>query len=680
MPLKMFTFLRIAVGCVIFLRAGLAAEWKIAVSDREIRCTWPPGVPANIGLRELPLHTGETVEPHELWKGEGAAGHARVPRFDGARDRLYAKFELFGAADGKALGAPQCVTDFSALPQRKNSLGSSANKKGVTCVLDLADVVALGAGQVIENIDIGGLLDWQTAEPQMSFEFEGRKVGLRAGYVAHLDKELSAFHAARMRVTGILLNYVAKTAPRNSPLVHPLTDPAGAAGNPAAFNTATAEGLFYYRAIVHWLAERYTREDAAYGHLGGLVIGNEVQSHWSWYHLGRVDGDVLIREYGVALRVADLATRSVHADFPIYVSLEHHWTMPASDDPQQGITGVEVLEGINATAQREGDFPWNLAHHPYPQDLGEPRFWNDTTAPLRLDAPRVTFHNLEVLPAFLSQPRFLYAGRMRRIALTEQGFHCKDSSAGAEDAQAAAFALAWKKVQALPSIESFLYHRHVDHPHEFGLHCGIREHDGSSNIGGIGRARKIWDVLQKAGTPEEDAAFAFALPIIGRKDWKNLIGEVDTKPAPPEPTVNVVFDFVAKRREVQLENTLALEVRHIARDRGLPVASLQQHPNQKGISRATWRLTVPAKSAALTPALTFQALLNHAESRGAAFAVKIDNDVVWQKQLAATESAPANLDLAKWAGREVAITFEIDPLTDNVGDWATWVQPRVIIR
>jgi len=235
-------------------------------------------------------------------------------------------------------------------------------------------------------------------------------------------------------------------------------------------------------------------------------------------------------------------------------------------------------------------------------------------------------------------------------------------------------------VQALPSIESFLYHRHVDHPHEFGLHCGLREHDGSSNVGGIGRARKIWEVMQKAGTPEEDAAFAFALPIIGRKDWKDLIGEVDTRLAPPEPKVNVVFDFVVKRREVQLENTLALELRHIARDRGLPVASLQQHPNQKGISRATWHLTVPAKSADLTPALTFQALLNHPESRGAAFAVKIDNELIWQKKLAARESDIANLDLAKWASREIAITFEIDPLTDNVGDWATWVQPRVILR
>ena len=70
----------------------------------------------------------------------------------------------------------------------------------------------------------------------------------------------------------------------------------------------------------------------------------------------------------------------------------------------------------------------------------------------------------------------------------------------------AAFALAWKKVQALPGIESFLYHRHVDHPKEYCLLFGIREHDGSANVHGVGRARKLWDVVQKAGTPEEEFA------------------------------------------------------------------------------------------------------------------------------------------------------------------------------
>ena len=657
-----------------------AHAMTVAVAPEEIRCQWPPGGPENIGLRELPLHTGGAIEARELWRGGSAAGQIAVPRFDGGRDRLYAKFELFDAANGKALGPPQCVTDFSALPRRTHPLGSLATKKGVTCVLDVANVVALGAGQVAENIDLGGLLDWQSAEPALSFDFEGRRVGLRASTVAHLDAKLKAMHAAKLRVTGILLNYVNAATPRTSPLVHPLTDPATVPAGPAAFNTATADGLFHYRALLHWLVERYTREDAAFGQLAGLVIGNEVQSHWTWYHLGHVEPEVLLREYTTALRVADLASRSVHEDFPIYVSLEHHWTMPASEDLTMGFSGVEVLEGVNERARREGDFPWHLAFHPYPENLFDPAFWRDQSAPLRLDAPRLTFHNLEVLPAFLRQPRFLHAGKPRRIALTEQGFHCAETPEG-ETLQAAAFAFAWKKVQAIPEIESFLYHRHVDHPHEFGLHCGLLAHDGSSNILGIGRARKIWEVMQKAGTPGEDAAFAFALPVIGRKDWGDVLA---AKLDPPKPTWRetgrVVFDFVAQREAAAQENLQSLEVRHIGPADEVSQIAMQEHPKPQGAGRLSYRVSIPAAPAGQRCLLIFDALLNHPRSNGAGFTVAVDGQEVFARKLAGGERVPAEVDLAPWAGREVAIVFAVDALADPTYDWATWVAPRVVLR
>lgn len=656
-----------------FVRAD-EPRLRVAITPDSLRFAWPPSA-GKTEIRELPLHTSAAGEGPVLWSGKGPG--ATVPRFDGKRDRLFAKFEL--RADGKALGAPQCVTDFSALPRRTNSLGSLANKKGIACLLDMEDGKALGFGQSNQNIDIGRLIDWQSAEPKLSFEFEGRKIGLRPAAVARLDADLQALHAAKMRVTGILLNYVQTTTPRTSPLVHPLTDPKTITSGPAAFNTATAEGVFFYRAIVHWLVERYTRTDAKFGQLGGLVIGNEVQSHWSWYYLGAVEPEVLLREYTAALRIADLATRSVHADFPIYVSLEHHWTMPASEDRTRGFSAVEVLEGVNGRAKREGDFPWNLAFHPYPENLRNPRFWNDKSAPLRFDAPRITFHNLEVLPAFLRQPHFLYGGQPRRIALTEQGFDCPPGPDG-ELAQAAAFALAWKKVQALPDIESFLYHRHVDHPHENGLLFGIREHDGSANVNAIGRARKIWGVVQKAGTPEEDAAFAFALPIVGRKDWSNVVAtKFDPPRAVQRETGHVVFDFVAQRAKAQQENVQSVELRRIGPPDEVQQEALQEHPKPKGRALLTYRVAIPATDAKRC-LLTFDALLNNAKSNGAAFAVEIDGREVFARQLKGAERVPAEIALADFRGREVSIAFIVDPLADPAYDWATWVVPRVVLR
>lgn len=648
---------------------------QVAITPDEVRFQWTTPRSGTVEIRELPLHTDADLqyESRSVWKGDAATGSASISRRDGARDRLFAKFAL---GDGSA---PQHVTDFSALPRRSHTLGSLASKKGLTCALDLADATALGCTQVNQNIDLGGLLDWQSAEPKMHFEYEGRRFGLRPVAVARLDADLLAAHAAGMRVTGILLNYVRAQTLRNSPLLHPLTDPATVTAGPSAFNTATADGMLTYRALVHWLVERYTQADAAHGWLAGLVVGNEVQSHWTWYHMGLAEPELVIREYTAAVRAADLVTRSMLTDFPIYLSLEHHWTLPASDDPQKGFTAVEILEGVNTSAKSEGDFPWHLAFHPYPENLGNPRFWADKSAPLRFDAPRITFKNLEVLPAFLAQSRFLYEGKPRRIALTEQGFHCPAKEDG-ESVQAAAYALAWKKVQSLPSIESFLYHRHVDHPHEDGLHCGVREHDGSSNVNGIGRPRKIWEVMQKAATQKEDDAFAFALPIVGRSDWKEVVAaRFDPPRESKREHGRVVFDFVLHREEAQRDNVQAVELRKLGPPDEVQERGLLQHPKPNGRGRLTWHVPIPAE-ANRRCLLVFDALLNNAQSRGARFAVEIDGREIFSRDLQGGERAPALLDLAEWQGREVSIALAVEALADPANDWTTWVAPRIVLR
>ena len=512
---------------------------KVAVSAESLHFSWPRTAPAKISIRELPLHTAADLKTaaRTLWTGDVSAQNVQVSRRDGARDRLTsAKFELFDPLTGAAVGAPQFVTDFSPLAVREHSLKRPPGKKGLACIVDLEDCRTLGVQHANENIDIGGLLDWQSAEPSLSFDFEGRNVGLRAAAVRRLDAAIKAKSDLGIGVVGILLNYV-RRPPKSqtsgsggdvptSPLVHPLTNPETVPFGPAAFNTSTADGFFFYRAIVAWLIERYTRPEEQFGRMTGLVVGNEVQSHWSWYHLGETTDNVVLREYMVALRVADLTARSLHRDFRIYLSMEHHWTIRGeANNPRRAMRGIDLLRGLAESARKEGDFPWSVAFHPYPENLFEPRFWQDKTAPLRFDAPRITFKNLEVLPAFLRQPEFLFSGQVRHIALTEQGFNCPQTPDG-EIVQAAAYAFAMKRVEAMPEIESFIYHRHVDHPQEGGLRLGLREHDDASpSPAAMGRQRLLWSVFQKAGTSEEDAAFAFALPIVGRENWTGVVAE-----------------------------------------------------------------------------------------------------------------------------------------------------------
>jgi hypothetical protein len=594
---------------------------------------------------------------------------------DLGKDRLFFRYSL---VQNGAECEPQHVTDFTRLPRRKAEMGGDRGplgKKGVTCVLDQKDAEALGCARVNRNIDIGALLDATNPNGPLGFEYEGRRFGLRRAAVEKLDQDLITATAAGQSVTGILLLYVGKNTPRESPLVHPLTDPQTVPLGPSAFNTATPDGLLHFRAVVHWLVERYTREGAPFGRLSGLVVGNEMQSHWSWYHLGHADPDLVVGEYLSALRVVDLVSRHLHEDFPIYVSLEHHWMLPASEDPTKGFHGRYALEQIAERSRLAGDFPWHLAFHPYPENLFNARFWEDRTAPLRWDAPRITFRNLEVLPDFMGQERFRYEGRVRRIALTEQGFHCADGPEG-EQVQAAAYALAWKKVAALSGVESFLYHRHGDHPGEFGLRCGLRAHDAESNM--VGARRPIWEVVRAAGTPEEDAAFAFALPLLGRRDWVDVVATQFEPERPQKASLGfgkrVLKDFVRSKDEGVRENLAAVERRRIGPADEVPEFGVLTHPVAGKTGFWRFRVELPLGR----PSLVYGALLNHPESRGVRLQVGVEGEPIWTQELKGGERVDTELDLSRWSGRTVDLVFGVDPMGDPGHDWAVWVGPRLL--
>lgn len=686
-------FFRLLIACFLACACprarGLEVDFRATALRDEIRFDWALtpdqmdalGEDQSVQICELPGHSlspegADNSSASVLIKSNSSTSSVRIPRFAEERDRLFSRFEL---RVGPAPHSIRWVTDIQNSDRRTHSLGSTDSKKGIACLLDASDGIGLGAKQLNQNIVIGLLLDLVSTSPPLFFLYEGRRIGLNPRGVAALDRELRTAHENGQRVTGVLLNLVGSNTPEESPLVHPMTPRATVPIGPSAFNTATPEGLFYFRAIVHWIVERYTRPDAQFGHLAGLVIGNEIQSHWSWYHLGASPAHTVIREYAHALRVADLAARNVHEGFRSYVSLEHHWTMSASEDPLKGFSAVEALEGINQHARTEGNFPWALAFHPYPENLFNPAFWNDLSAPLRFDAARVTFRNLEVLPSFLSQPRFLFRGTQRPIALTEQGFHCSDTPQG-ERLQAAAYALAWKKVSAITQIESFLYHRHVDHPHEHGLHCGIREFDEKAPKG-IGRARMIHAVMRAAGTPEEDAAFAFALPIVKRASWANLLSPVREAVQPSKNgTERLMLDLLRTVPAPEEDNLQAVHKKKFAPEGEAQKRGVLLHPKPKGAGRWIFKgIPIPQVTAGQGPCyLKFEVLLNHPESRGAAFFVEINGRETFRVSLLGSERSGHSVDLRSFAGQTVDLALGVDSLGDPAYDWCTWIEPRVV--
>ena len=114
----------------------------------------------------------------------------------------------------------------------------------------------------------------------------------------------------------------------------------------------------------------------------------------------------------------------------------------------------------------------------------------------------------------------------REIQLTEQGLNSRDYSEAALRDQAAGLAYAWKKIKPLKTITAFQYHLWADNRGEGGLRLGLRKFadDSQDPLG----KKPSWAVYQSLGTDREDAAAAFAKPIIGIKDWSDILhrGEI----------------------------------------------------------------------------------------------------------------------------------------------------------
>ena len=643
----------------------------------------PPTLNRHLRILQSPAHSGfdgtaKTPPPveKEIWAGPPTST-VTLPRFANGKDRLFSRFHL--ATHDSPPSPPQYVTEIHLnTPERPNRVTS---KKGITCGSDSPSSPVNAFPRINQNIDIAQLLAHAPTNSPYQIRADDSSIPLNENAVRNLDTAFQRAKKAGQEVTGILLAYQRKKSPLPPPIVHPLAHPDSVPIGPAAFDTATAQGLLTYRAVVGWLAERYGNPESDGGALEGLVIGNEIQSHWSWYHLGNASKHLVLNEYAIAVRIADLATRSRIKGFNIYLSLDHHWRQPAEQNPLHGFSGRDAVDSLNRTFASEGNFPWHVAFHPYPENLFNPAFWNDRTATPDFETPKITFKNIEVLAAYLRQPEFQFKGKTRRIALTEQGFHCP-SSADGPSLQAAAFALAWKKVQAIPEIISFLYHRHVDHPHENGLKCGLFEHDGSKNPHGIGARRPIADLLAAAGTDAEAEAFEPSLAILQRANWKSLITPLIPSPAPAPTSDHIVITrLVDLLPDAKPQSLADVSVKKAPTVNPPLSPAIQTHPIPASPGQLTFRIHVPdASPTKHRTVFQTSVLINHPQSTGGTFSVTVNGAHVVDLSPEPGKIAPVEVDLSQWAGQLVTLGLGVHPGRDPAYDWMTWCAPRICLK
>lgn len=422
-------------------------------------------------------------------------------------------------ADGTAHSAywsmPQGVENLAALAPEAPSLPTPKSKKGLQVQM-LDDALALGVQHAALNVNLSQLFDAKAAAEMPEKFSPDEKAPLDLAQIAAVPvKPLSD---AGVRVSLILLVYPSGRPELDRVLLHPKSTGRGE-GRPVAWNLDSPRSIRWLTAVLEALAARYAAVDVSQGRAVQWIVGNEVNSHSIWHSLGPAGSLDVAEQYEREVRLVQNVLFRYSNQGRAFVSLDHFWGRAMNGDARGCLAGKELLTLFRDRARGAGDFPWQVAYHPYPEDLFNPKFWEDRSPTVSFDTPRITFKNLDVLTKFLAQPDWRFQGEPRRAILSEQGFHSPPGEAG-ETLQAAAYCAAYRRVAGLDGVDAFILHRHVDHAQEGGLDLGLWTHRPGT-IATPDRRKKIYEVFQAADRPDWEAAFRFALPIVGRegKGW-----------------------------------------------------------------------------------------------------------------------------------------------------------------
>ncbi|WP_307376730.1 DUF5722 domain-containing protein [Microbacterium sp. W4I20] len=491
-----------------------------------------------------------------------------VPRLDDERDRISSKFLVVADAGGTPayIDSARYVTVHDYPAENEFEFPAPATKKGLQVQLT-DDADELGVGHAAINIALDEAIQTDASNDAIAFEHDGETYHFNKKYMTDLDQTIKPLSDNGMVVNAILIAYDNEYSNPGAAdlIIHPDAARGASGAVVYAFNTVDENSRFF-RGTMAFLADRYTREDQAHGRVVGWIVGNEVNTGWIWQNMGEKSINRYVDDYERAVRWVDTTVRNEYAQARTYISLDHYWTISNDGaEPTRYYQGRDVLDRMNAVSAEGGQYGWNVAYHPYPENLGNPATWNDQTAIDSVDTPRVTFKNLHILGQYLLQDELTYEGDQRRIILSEQGFHAPGNDEANADLQAAAYAYGYYRAVSTPGIDSFILHRHVDHKLEGGLRLGLWTWDDDRpEPSSPGTQRRIYDVFKYIDTPESREHTGFALPIIGAQSWEELFPDLDieaqgTRPLPVTQPVDLRADVVTPDIAIAAEEWVAGE-------------------------------------------------------------------------------------------------------------------------
>ncbi len=475
----------------------------------------------------------ENVTNPKQFKGVGlpqSPFSVEVERFvdiDGFRyDQALSKWVITN--EGEILSSARYADTIE--PERNMPKGILAGRKGIGGYhIDrgfASDLTDLPVSSITVNIWISRMMYLEEQKNTIAHEYDGKTYYFESAAVEGFDRTmLEAFKHNIVVAAIILVNSESQSA---DPAVGRLLQDEHFEGENAFYtmpNMTSLESVHCYAAALDFLASRYNREDNKYGRIHHWIMHNEVDAGNVWTNMGRNRPlHVFLDAYHKSMRLCYNIARKYDENSEVFASFTHSWADPVPVDGDYAT--LDLLNGLLRYSAVEGDFQWGLACHPYPEDLNEPKTWNDRSATFAMNTPMVTFKNLEVLDKWVKLPENNYLGKQKRtLWLSENGTNSRSYSEQDLAEQAAGFAYAWKKMKHLDGIDAFQWHNWMDARGEFGLRIGLRKYpDDETDPAG---KKPVWYLYQAADTPSEDKVFDPYKPIIGISEWSEIMHQVE---------------------------------------------------------------------------------------------------------------------------------------------------------
>ena len=427
----------------------------------------------------------------------------QLPRVTEKRDRRFSGWRLATGADDalRYLSSRSYASKIStAKPDHAAQRPTPKTQKGLSGFSHRGpkeDLPQLGIDAITLNLVLNRFLTTSPGPRREQIDVDGPAAYFDHGAFDGFDPLVDFARQHQVVVSAIVLIPKSRQTHLQSPLVHPESN----GGVYAMPDLTTPRGAKLYEVVLDRIAERYRHTDRAPGGITNWIVHNEIDFHPVWTNMGLQPRSICTETYYRSMRMIYNAARSYNPHARVFVSLTHHWDVP-EDGKWRQLSPRETVETLQRYSQKEGEFAWGVAYHPYPQSLFAPVAWNDSQITDAFDTPLITIQNLHVLGAFLGQPEMLNAnGRMRPVILSEQGFHTDSYEEEAQARQAGSLYYAMSRIRKMPWIESFHYHRWIDHPDEGGLMLGLRTLPTPKHR--YGQRKRSWHIYQAIGTEQE---------------------------------------------------------------------------------------------------------------------------------------------------------------------------------